>query len=48
MDIKEFKASFPPTSFHQAALLLFIMILSWFEIIASYVANLKVKFECSS
>ena len=24
------------------------MALSWFEIIASYMVNLKVKFECSS
>ena len=27
---------------------LFLMVLSWFEVIASYIANLKVNFECSS
>ena len=48
MDIKEFKASFLPTSFYQATLPQFIMALSWFEVIASYMANLKVKFKSSS
>ena len=35
------KASLLSTSFYQATSLVFIMILSWLEIIASYMANLK-------
>ena len=46
MDIKEFKASLLSTSFYQATLPHFIMALSGFEIIASYMANLKVEFKC--
>ena len=41
-------ASLLSTSSHQATSLHFISALSWFEIIASYIADLKVKFECSS
>ena len=41
MGVKEFKASLLSTSFYQAISLLFIMILSWLEIIASYKAKLK-------
>ena len=48
IDIKESKASLLSTSSHQATSLHFIMVLSCFEIIGSYMANLKVKFECSS
>ena len=36
------------TFFHQATSLHFIMVLPWFEIIASYMTNLKEKFECSN
>ena len=46
MDIKEFKASLLSTSFHQATSPHFIMALSGFKIIASYMANLKVEFKC--
>ena len=45
MDIKEFKALLLWTSFYQATSFLFIMILSWFEILASYMANLKWNFS---
>ena len=48
MDIKELKASLLSTSFNQATSLHLIMVLPWFEIIASNMANLKVKFKCSS
>ena len=46
--IKEFKASLVSASFHKATSLHFIMVSSWFEIIASFMANLIVKFKCSS
>ena len=45
--MKESKASLLSTS-HQATSLHFIMVLPWYEIIASCMANLKEKFECSS
>ena len=48
IDMKESKASLLSTSSHQATSLHFITVLPWFEIIASYMANLKEKFECAS
>ena len=48
IDIKESKASLLLTSSQQATSLHFIKVLSWFEIIASFVTNLKLKFERSS
>ena len=46
IDMKESKASLLSTSSHQATSLHFITVLPWYEIIASYMANLKEKFEC--
>ena len=48
IDMKESKASLLSTSSHQATSHHFIAVLPWYEIIASYMANLKEKFECSN
>ena len=48
IDIKEPKTSLLSTSFHQATPLHFVTVFSWFEIIASWMANSKLKFECLS
>ena len=46
--MKESKASLLSASSHQVTSLHFITVLPWFEITASYMANLKEKFGCAS
>ena len=48
MDIKDLKASLLSIFFYEATILHTVMFLSWFEMIAGYMANLKVKFVCST